>query len=103
MGTSVDDGRSVFLNGTNNVSQGGYSVDTTDLLSGDFKDLAIQAVRAIPNLNLGGVDIISKSFDVDSAYLIEMNADAAIWLHQHPSYGASCPVAKQILDYLTAH
>lgn len=102
MGTCVDDGRIVFLNGTNNVSQGGYSVDTTDLLSGDFKDLAIQAVRAIPNLNLGGVDIISRSFDVDSAYLIEMNADAAIWLHQYPSYGASRPVAKQILDYLKA-
>lgn len=98
----VEEGRIVFLNGTNNVSQGGYSVDTTDLLSSDFKDLAVQAVRAIPNLNIGGVDIISESFDVDSAYLIEINADAVIWLHQHPSYGESRPVAKLILDYLSA-
>lgn len=98
--TPVDDGRIVFLNGTNNVSQGGYSVDTTDVLSDEFKNLAIEAVRAIPNLQLGGVDIISKSFDVDSSYFIEMNADAAIWLHQYPSYGVSRPLAREILDFL---
>ena len=92
-------GRVVFLNGTNNVSQGGYSIDTTDLLGSELKKLAVEAVRAVPNLKIAGVDIIAKEFNRKQAYLLELNADAAIWLHHYPSFGKSRPVAQDILDY----
>lgn len=95
----LEEGRIVFLNGTNNVSQGGYSIDTTDLLDDDFKRLAVEAVQAVPNLNIAGVDLISRNFDRSSAFLIELNADAAIWLHHYPSFGKSRPVAARILDF----
>ena len=97
--TRVEDGQVVFLNGTNNVSQGGYSIDTVELLSDDFKRLAIDAVRAVPNLKIAGVDLIARNFKREDAYLIELNADAAIWLHHFPSYGQPRSVASRILDY----
>lgn len=98
-GSVLEEGRVVFLNGTNNVSQGGYSIDTTDLLDDDFKGLAVEAVQAVPNLNIAGLDLISRNFNRSSASLIELNADAAIWLHHYPSFGKSRPVAARILDF----
>jgi D-alanine-D-alanine ligase-like ATP-grasp enzyme len=83
---------------TSNLSRGGEAVDYTEKASSALKKLAIDAARGC-FLSVAGVDIITKDIGaetVDDSYVIEINKEPGIRMHQFPSVGEKRDVAKAI-------
>ncbi|MCG7333029.1 acylphosphatase [Salinicoccus roseus] len=91
-----EEGQLVYLKGESNMSAGGDSVDVTDKLSPYLKEVAVNAVRAIPGLHHAGVDMIVEE---DAAVVIEINTTAGSALHVFPNHGLHRNIAKSIIDY----
>lgn len=103
LGDVPTNGEVVVLQGAANVSAGGESVDVTDLIHPDLSNLAVSAVKAIPELHLAGVDLISREIgSADDAVVLEVNARPEIELHYYPFYGKSRHVAGAIVDEMLA-
>lgn len=91
------EGERVFLKSKANISSGGDSVDVTDELTDEIKDITIQAVAAIPGLKHSGVDIIVDK-ESNTATIIEINTQASINSHLFPMEGVSRDIPKEIID-----
>ncbi|WP_026691447.1 ATP-grasp domain-containing protein [Alteribacter aurantiacus] len=94
-------GEKVLLKEKTNVSAGGDPIDVTDNLPKELKDIAVNAVKAIPGLFHGGVDII---VDIDapvekSAVVIELNPTAQIGGILFPVEGKARNIPGAIIDY----
>ncbi|WP_374724686.1 acylphosphatase [Calidifontibacillus erzurumensis] len=95
------EGEVILLQEKTNVSAGGDPVDATDKLPQEIKQLAIDAVKAIPGLHHGGVDIIwdqNKPID-KAAVVIEINPTAQIGGALFPVKGKSRDIPAAIIDY----
>jgi cyanophycin synthetase len=94
----------VYLKKNSNLSTGGDSYDVTDSVHGSIKQIAVQAVRAIPGLPYAGVDIICKdvaSEQHDGSYIVvEINSSPGISMHHYPYSGKPRNVAKDIVDVI---
>ena len=91
-------GERIFLKTKSNISAGGEPVDATEKLSEEVKENAIKAVKAIPGLNHGGVDILWDSSSNNMAVL-EVNTIASIRSHLFPLEGKARDVPKAIVDF----
>jgi len=89
-------GEIVYLSDKGNVSIGGDPIDVLDDLSEDIKSTAIAALKAIPNLYHGAVDIISN--DNKTGYVIELNPTAQIGGLLFPLSGSPRDIPKSIID-----
>lgn len=94
-------GETVYLRENSNISTGGDSVDYTDEISQEFKDIAVKASKAI-GANICGVDMMIDDYeDKNSAYaIIELNFNPAIHIHSYPYIGKEREIAKEILKLL---
>lgn len=103
-GYSVDsipaDGERLYLRDNSNVSSGGDPVDVTDEIPEAVKLNAVKAVKAIPGLYHGGVDVIidSSKGAGDSGVIIEINSRPMISLHLFPVEGLPRDAASAIVD-----
>lgn len=88
----------VYLKSKNNISAGGDPVDITDEVSDEIKKVAIEGVKAIPNLPHAGVDLL-VDLKNNSASIIEINTQANIRTHLFPMSGTARDVPKKIIDY----
>lgn len=52
-------GAHVTLRNTSNLATGGDSVDVTDTVHPSFREVAVAALRAIPGMHYGGVDLLA--------------------------------------------
>jgi len=92
-----------FLRATANLSTGGTSIDLTDVVHPDNREMAIRAVRAV-GLDIGGVDFITD--DITSSYkdvggaIVEVNAGPGFRMHVAPSEGQPRDVSGKVLDML---
>ncbi len=86
----------VYLKGQSNIAAGGEPIDVTDEISPEVKNIAIQAVKAIPGLEHAGVDVIVSN---NHPTVIEINATADIGMHVFPLHGESRNVPEGIIDY----
>ncbi|MBU9712952.1 acylphosphatase [Evansella tamaricis] len=94
-------GEKILLREKTNVSAGGDPIDVTDNLPNELKEIAINAVKAIPGLHHGGVDIIvdiEKPIE-NSAVVIELNPTAQIGGILFPMKGRARDIPKAIIDY----
>lgn len=91
-----DKGETVYLKGESNISAGGDSIDVTDSIRPDVREVAVAAVKAIPDLHHAGVDMIVNDED---AVVIEINSTGSTALHTFPLFGESQNVAEKIIDY----
>lgn len=91
----------VYLNDKGNISIGGDPIDVLDELSEEMKQLAVQALQAIPGLTHGAVDlIIGQDEDGNEfGYVIELNPTAQIGGILFPAEGKSRDIPKAIIDY----
>lgn len=95
-------GEKIFLRQKTNVSAGGDPIDVTDDFPDEVKQIAIDAVKAIPGLHHCGVDII---VDMDkrplekAAVVIELNPTAQIGGPLFPLAGKARDIPKAIIDY----
>ncbi|MCP4768905.1 MAG: cyanophycin synthetase [Gammaproteobacteria bacterium] len=91
------------LRATANLSTGGTSIDLTDVVHPDNREMAIRAVRAV-GLDIGGVDFITDDItysykDVGGA-IVEVNAGPGFRMHVAPSEGQPRDVSGKVLDML---
>jgi len=97
-------GEVVYLRSTGNLSTGGTSVDVTDSVHPDNREMAIRTVQAI-GLDVGGVDFLTP--DITQSYresgggaICEVNAAPGFRMHMAPSEGTPRDVAGPVLDLL---
>ncbi|GAA0744147.1 cyanophycin synthetase [Clostridium oceanicum] len=95
-------GESVMLRQNANLSTGGVSVDCTDEINEEIKDICLRASKAI-GLNICGIDVccedITKPIGPRGG-IIEVNAAPGIRMHQYPYKGKKRNVAKAIVDMM---
>lgn len=96
----VPKGEKILLKEKTNVSAGGDPIDVTDEFPEELKALAINSVKAIPNLHHCGVDVI---VDINKQPLdpvvIELNPTAQIGGILFPMKGKARDIPKAIVDY----
>lgn len=88
----------VMLKTKNNVSSGGDSIDVTDELTKEIKDIAVKALKAIPNLEQCGIDLIIDTKN-NTGVVLEMNSVPSIRNHLFPNEGQARDIPKAIIDY----
>src|SRR5699024_8221883 len=91
-------GEVVYLREKSNLSTGGESVDVTDALTDEIKEIAINAGKAIPGLKHYGVDMI-VSDDRKEGVILEVNTRPGLGGHLFPGEGKPRDFAKEIIDY----
>lgn len=90
----------VLLHPFKTTGNGGLFYDVTDTIDGGFKDLAVAAKKAIPHLEIAGIDILAQDIDrPDTAVILEINTTPAPDVHRYPAYGEQRPIHKNIADY----
>lgn len=93
-------GEIVLLNPFSTTVVGGSLVDVTDYVSDDIKRVCVEACRAIPNLEIGGVDILVRDLsDSTNAVVLEVNTAPAHNLHRYPTHGEPREVGIDIANY----
>lgn len=96
--TVPKNGERVFLKTKNNVSSGGDSRDVTDELTDNIRNIAINAVKAVPGLVQAGLDIIVDK-EKGTGVVLEINARPSIRNHLFPMVGKARDIPKAIVDY----
>ena len=91
----------VYLRENSNISTGGDSIDFTDDIPQKFKDIAVEATKAI-GAKICGVDMMLEDYsDENSNYsIIELNFNPAIHIHSFPYKGTERKIAVEVLRLL---
>lgn len=92
-------GEYIPLREKTNVSAGGDPIDVTDVLTDEMKEIAINAVKAIPGLRHAGVDVIVNEEANRPPVVLEINATAQIGGILFPLSGKSRNIPAAIIDY----
>lgn len=101
--TVPKDGETVYLRENSNISTGGDSVDYTDEIPDEYKQIAIKAAK-YAGAKICGADIMIQDIHAlpnEKNYgIIELNFNPAIHIHDFPYIGKNRHVEKKILDLL---
>ncbi len=91
----------IQLRVNSNISTGGDSIDITDEVHQRFKDIAVEASKAVDAV-FCGVDIIVDDYtNPKSSYaIIELNFNPAIHIHSFPYKGKERRIADKVLNIL---
>lgn len=93
------EGETVFLNDKANISIGGDPIDAFDELSPQAKETAVKAMKAVPGLTHGAVDMIIGTNEEAAGYVIELNPTAQLGGLLYPVKGQARDVPAAIIDY----
>jgi glutamate--cysteine ligase len=97
------DGETVYLRENSNISTGGDSLDYTDDVIDEYKQLAVKAAKAAW-AKICGADIMISDIqakpDSNNYAIIEINFNPAIHIHDYPYQGENRHVEKKVLDLL---
>lgn len=88
----------LFVKKTSNISAGGDPVDATDELPDHIKQVAVDAVKAIPGLVECGVDLIFDK-NRNTGKIIELNTSVGLGGHLFPLEGKARDIPKALIDY----
>ncbi len=93
----------VFLRYNSNISTGGDSIDYTDDIINEYKEIALKAVKAV-GAKICGADIIIKDIKAkptkDNYSIIELNFNPALHIHNFPYKGKNRNAGRKVLDLL---
>jgi len=100
-----DKEKKIYLRKESNISTGGDSIDVTDIVHPELKEIAVRSVKAISGLAYAGVDLmvnkdISKKPTKNSYIIVELNSSPGIYPQRFPYQGKSRNVAKEIINIL---
>ena len=97
------DGETVYLRENSNVSTGGDSIDYTDDMREEYKEIAVNAAKAV-GARICGADIIIRDIeaipDSTNHSIIELNFNPALHMHDYPYKGKNRHVEAKVLDLL---
>jgi len=95
-------GEQIFLRENSNISTGGESIDCNKIADPSVFEIAQRAIEAIPGLQYGGVDFMTKDITKpqkgDGYVIIEVNSIPGIALHHQPTVGEPVNIAADIID-----
>jgi cyanophycin synthetase len=98
-----DEGATVWIAATGNMSTGGISIDRTWEAHDDNVEIAEEAARVV-GLDVAGIDFIapdiSKPVRETGGAIVEVNAAPGFRMHTHPTEGEAQYVAKPVIDLL---
>jgi glutamate--cysteine ligase len=101
--TIPENAETVFLRKNSNISTGGDSLDFTDAVRDEYKEIAVRAVKAA-GAKICGADIIIEDINAkpsDNNYaVIELNFNPALHIHSFPYKGINRQPEKKVLDLL---
>ena len=101
--TIPNNGETVYLKSTANLSTGGTSVDVTDMMHPENIFLAERISRVI-GLDICGVDIMAENLTQplkeNGGVILEVNAAPGFRMHLAPSEGLPRNVASPVIDML---
>ncbi len=93
----------VYLRENSNISTGGDSIDFTDDIHQSYKDIAVEATKAL-DVEITGLDMMIldvKTPATEKNYsIIEMNFNPAIHIHCYPYIGENRYLNEKVLDSL---
>lgn len=91
----------VYLRENSNISTGGDSIDYTEDIPEKFKQIAVDAAKAV-NAKFCGVDMMINDYkDENSDYaIIELNFNPAIHIHCFPYKGIERKIGVEVLKAL---
>ncbi len=93
----------VYLRENSNISTGGDSIDFTDEVLEQYKEIAVSAAKAV-GARICGADIIIRDIheepDERNHSVIELNFNPALHIHDFPYRGENRHVEKKVLDLL---
>ncbi|MCW1928849.1 acylphosphatase [Bhargavaea beijingensis] len=91
----------VFLREKSNITSGGDSIDVTDDFPDHIKEMAVKALKSVPDFPHGGVDmIIDPNKPIEkSAFVIELTPVPQIGSLVFPMHGKGRDVPSAIIDY----
>lgn len=93
----------IYLRENSNISTGGDSIDYTDEVIEEYKQIAVQAAKSA-GAKICGADImiqdIHKKPTSNNYGIIEINFNPAIHIHDFPYQGKNRFIEKKILDLL---
>lgn len=96
-------GEQVFLRKNSNISTGGDSRDYTDEVHPGYKEIALNAVKAVGAV-ISGADMVIRDINAvpekENYTIIELNFNPAIHIHAYPYEGLNRKPEKKILDLL---
>ncbi len=94
-------GKVIYLGNKGNVSLGGDPIDVLDDLSDEIKNIAVQAIHAIPGLGHGAVYMIIEKDEQgnETGHVIELNPTAQLGGLLFPMQGKPRDIPKAIIDY----
>ncbi len=102
-GTIPACGEVVYLRENSNISTGGDSIDFTDEIPDSYKQIAVQAAKAL-NVVITGLDMIipdtSQEATAENYAIIELNFNPAIHIHCHPFNGKNRKLNEKLMDAL---
>ncbi|WP_078594233.1 acylphosphatase [Evansella clarkii] len=93
-----EEGKRIFLREKSNVSAGGDPVEITEELTPEIKNMAINAIKAVPGLVQGAVDMVVDKKN-NTGVVLEINSKAQIAAHLYPEKGNAQDVPAAIIDY----
>lgn len=100
MDSILDSGRTVALRTAANVSTGGTSIDLTEKVHPDNREMAERAAKGM-GLDVAGIDFmttdIAKSYREVGGGIIEINARPGLCMHTWPEIGQGRNVAGEVL------
>src|SRR5699024_6785941 len=87
----------IFLRNKSNLSAGGDPIAAE--LSEEVQQVAVNALKALPSIPHGGVDVIVDPTDKTKCVVLEINATAEISFHSFPLEGKPQDIPGAIMDY----
>src|SRR5699024_2917122 len=99
--TVPEKGELIYVSDKSNISIGGDPIDVLDSLSAEMKQLAVDALNAIPGLTHGAVDLMIETTTEgkEKGFIIELNPTAQLGGILFPLKGTPRDVPKAIIDY----
>lgn len=97
-------GEQVYLRSAANLSSGGDNIEVSGETHQSLRELAVRAKRAIPGVELVGVDILledhRKPASEQSAHICEVNSLPGLSAHDYPVFGPPSGAGQRYLEIL---
>lgn len=97
--TVYEKGIKVKLRNISNLSKGGEPHEVSSDIPKEIKDLAVKALKSLPGVAHGGVDVIIDPHDETKGTIIEINSVAEIVFHFYPLSGVPVQIPSKIIDF----
>lgn len=95
----LEKNKKIFLRELSNLSTGGEPIDETNEITPEVKQIAIDALKAMPSIPHAGVDVIISPENDKKAVVLEINATAEIAFHLFPLNNKPVDLPARIIDY----